>query len=148
MAVESSAPASRRSQYIATPQWADAPGCWCRGDLFLFAFAYASSPVFHRFLDLHQKPICGGAVEDAMIERKREIHHGANGNGILDHNHSLLHRADSQDSALWLVDDRKGEQRAAGAMIGQCERPAFDFIWLELFRARPRGKVIDCARHR
>ena len=65
-----------------------------------------------------------------MIEDKRQVHHRADGDGVINDNDAFLHRADTEDARLRLVDDGEGEERSAHAVIGQCEGSAFDFVWL------------------
>ena len=65
---------------------------------------------------------------------------------IADHHRALLDRPHAQDTALRLVDDRGGKQRAADAVVGDGEGAALDFVRLELARPRPVGQIIDrCA---
>jgi len=78
-----------------------------------------------------QERIRRSAIQNAMVEGQREIDHRADGNRVVNDDRSFLYRAHAQDGALRLVDDRRGEQRAGNAVIGDGERPALDFIRLE-----------------
>lgn len=84
-----------------------------------------------------------------MVEGQREIDHRADCNRVActasggdDHHGSFLDGSHAQDGALRLVDDRRGEQRAGNAVIGNRERPALDFIRLEFPGAGAAGQVI------
>jgi hypothetical protein len=89
-----------------------------------------------------QEPISGCAVQNSVVEGQRDIDHRADGNrvactasGGVDHHGSFLYRAHAQDGALRLFDDRRGEQRAGNAVVGDGERPALDFVRLKFFGA-------------
>ena len=93
------------------------------------------TPILQRLFDFRQEPICGCAVQDAMVEDERQINHGADGDGVVAFfigydDRALLHCPDSQNPALRLVDDWKREQRSTDSMIGECEGTAFDIIWI------------------
>src|ERR1043165_5297673 len=70
----------------------------------------ALTPILQRLFDLCQKPICGGTIENAMIEHKREIHHRADRNRIINDNDTLLHGTNAQDSALGLIDNGESKK--------------------------------------
>lgn len=91
-----------------------------------------------------QEPISGCAVQNSVVEGQREIDHRADGNRVVNDDRSFLYRAHAQDGALRLVDDWCGEQRAGNGVIGNRERPAFDFIRLEFPGAGAVTLAVGC----
>src|SRR5437870_11006162 len=85
-----------------------------------------------------------------MIDRQRQVAHWPNGDRIYtivaDHYRALLNRPDAQNGRLGLIDNWRGEQAAADAVVSDREGAALSLIRLEPARSRARGEIIDCAR--
>ena len=85
-----------------------------------------------------------------MVVGEREVDHRAHRDhlaegGIGDHHGPLDDRAGAQDRDLRLVDDRRVEQGAAAARVGQRERPAGQLVRRDLPGPGPGGQVTDLA---
>ena len=65
--------------------------------------------------------------------------------GVLHHHRALHDRPDAEDRDLRLVDDRRVEQGAAAARVGQRERPACQLVGRDLAGPGPGGQVADLA---
>ncbi len=81
--------------------------------------------VLHR----DEEPGGVGAVHEPVVVGQRQVDHGADRDDlaerrVLDDDGALDHAADAEDADLRLVDDRRVEQRAAAAGVGQRERAA------------------------
>src|SRR5580658_3645967 len=68
---------------------------------------------------------------------------GANCDGVIYHYRSLIHSSDAQDGNLRLIDDRRADQAAEAAEIGDGERSAHHFIGLQLARTGARCQIYD-----
>ena len=78
-----------------------------------------------------------------MIEGQAEINHRFNGDGVIHHNRALLDRTGAKDTTLGLINDRRGEQGAAGAVVGDCKSAAAHFFWGKLLAAGALRQVVD-----
>src|SRR6185312_4535916 len=104
-----------------------------------------------RFLHVRKVLVGHRAVDDAVIERDREIRARADGDHVLaigagHHFGSFFDRTDTQDCDLGLVDDRRSHERAEHARIGDRERAALHFFGAQLLGARAAGEVVERAR--
>src|ERR1700683_1771342 len=121
--------------------------CWPAGikplsDLFAPSFEI----LFHQGHEL----IGDGAVDEAVIVTERQMHDGANRNGITaifvgDYHRLLRDSADAHDGGVRLVDDGKAKDGAKLARIGDGEGGTFDVVGLELLVARALAKIGDAA---
>ncbi len=76
-----------------------------------------------------------------MIEAKRQYRGRPRDDRIADDHCAFCNRADAKNRHLRLIDDRRAEQRAGCAGIGDRERAARDVFRLELLAARARSEV-------
>src|SRR5580704_10699009 len=100
-------------------------------------------PVLQNRFHFSGKLIPQRAVDQPVIECQGEETLRAYPDGVVDHNRNLLDSADAQNRDLRLIDDRRGEDAAEGAEIGDGECAALNFIGLQLARAGSRGQVDD-----
>ena len=68
-------------------------------------------PVLEHGLGFGGELIGQRAVDQAVIERQREIALRADGDGIVDDHRHFLDRSDAQDRHLRLIDDRASQRR-------------------------------------
>src|SRR6202451_3354857 len=75
-----------------------------------------------------QEAVAQDAVDDAMVVRQRQVHHGADRERVgavnLDHPRPLLHLAHPQDSDLRLIDNREAVEIALAPWIREREASA------------------------
>src|SRR5205085_7060524 len=104
-------------------------------------------PRFERLFDVGEEAFGVRAVNDAMVEREREVGHMTNGNQIValfsrDHFRAFLDCADAEDGDLWLIDDRCAEETAEHTGIRNGERAACNLVGFELFGACAVGQIV------
>ena len=68
----------------------------------------------------------GGAIDHPMVEREAQVTHGANRDGIVDDDSTLLHRPYSEDGSLRWIDDGGAEEAAEAAVGGDGEGAVLD----------------------
>src|SRR6266542_5606005 len=90
-------------------------------------------------LDRHEEASRVGAVDDAVVVAQREVDHRAWHDQlaqvrVFDDYRALDYGAGAEDADLRLVDDRRVEQRASAAGVGQRERAAGQLIRTDLVR--------------
>ena len=90
------------------------------------------------------------AVHDTVIEGEREHARGADGQHVAaihgDDGRLLLDRPHAQDRGLGLVDDRRADDRAEDAGVGDRERALLHFVGTQLLGARPLAEIVDGPR--
>src|SRR5690349_2898628 len=79
------------------------------------------APALQIGLHFAHKLVGNRAIHDAVVVGQREIHHGAHGDGVVDHHGTLLNGSNSQDGYVRLVDYRKPHEPAINAWIGDGE---------------------------
>src|SRR5256885_1896162 len=94
-------------------------------------------PGLQVLLDALEELRGGGAVDDPVVPRHRQIDHVPDGDGVVDHHRALLDGVECQDRALRRVDDRHADDRAERAGVGDGERPALDVVGGQVLRAGP-----------
>ena len=82
-----------------------------------------------------------------MIKAEREIRHAANSDIVFTisrgkHFGALFDLTHTENSDLRLVDNRRAEQSAEYARVGDGESAARNFIRLQLFRTRAIGEIV------
>ena len=76
-----------------------------------------------------------------MVESESQIHHGADGDGIIDHDCFFGDGAQAENSHLRLVDDGCREKATEAAEVGKREGATRDFLRLQLFGAGAIGQI-------
>ena len=85
-----------------------------------------------------------------MVEGGGQVHHAADGDGVIDDYGLFGDRAATENRNLRLIDHRRREERAEAAEVGDRERPAADFIGpqlapqLGLSTVLPASKRFQC----
>src|SRR4051794_30838651 len=74
--------------------------------------------------DLLRESCADVAVDDAVIEGERQVHHVADHDLVALHYWFSLHGVDAHDAALWVIDNRRGHQAAQLAQRRDGERGA------------------------
>src|SRR5205823_14404368 len=102
------------------------------------------------FLEVSEKLLGIGAVDDAMIETRSEVSHVADRDVVFaiwsrKNFRALFDSADAEDRYLRLIDNRRAEQTAKHTGIRDRKRAAGDFVRLELFGARSIGEIVGRA---
>src|SRR5271165_838278 len=97
-------------------------------------------PVLEELLHFHHELVGDRAIDDAMVVADAEVHHGADGDGVVavlvgDDHWLLDDAAHAHDRDLRLVDDRHAEFGAENARVGDGERAALHLVRLELLAA-------------
>src|SRR6185312_11953650 len=124
------------------------------GDRYLHAALEAEVGLERALLEtvLHrdEEPGGVGAVHEPVVVGQRQVDHGADRDDfaegrVHDDDGALDHAADAEDAHLRLVDDRRVEQRAAAAGVGQRERAAGQFVRADLAVAGAAREVGDLA---
>src|ERR1700721_2974709 len=100
-------------------------------------------PVFQGLFYLVQKLVGHGPVDDPVVVAERDVAHGADGDGVVDHHWALFDCAEAQNAYIGLADHRQAEQTAEDAGIGDGEGAFLDFLGLELFRTRRPGETVE-----
>src|SRR5271163_452407 len=103
----------------------------------------AFCPVLERVLHFPHELVSHRSVDDAVIVGKREIHHGADRDRIINHNRALLDRAQPENRDVRLVDYRKAEEAAEGAGVRNRKRALGYFLGLQFLRARAFRQVVE-----
>ena len=108
-------------------------------------------PSCRRFLIGGQEPARVRAVDQAVVVGQREVDHRPDRDRVVavrvgDHDRPLHDQADTQDADLRRRDDRRVEQRALAAEVGQRERGAEQLVRRDLVRPRAVGEVRDLVR--
>jgi hypothetical protein len=67
-----------------------------------------------------------------VIEGERKVSLRADCNRVIDHDGNFLDCAHAEDGNLGLIDDRRGEDAAKAAEVGDREGAALNLIGLEL----------------
>ena len=80
-----------------------------------------------RLLDSAQETCAYSAIEDAVVEGDRRVHHASDGNRIVNHHGALDDSFHGHKTSLRLVDDRVCHYDAQRAGIIDGDRAAFDF---------------------
>src|SRR5579862_4572257 len=79
-----------------------------------------------------QEAVAEDAVDDAMVVRQRQVHHGADCERVgavnLDDYRSLLHLAHPQDTDLRLIDDREAVKIALAPRIRERKTAAREIV--------------------
>src|SRR5882757_7538024 len=88
-------------------------------------------PVLEGLLDLVEKLVGDGAVDDAVVIAERDVAHRADGYGVVDHHGAFFDRAETQNADVRLADDRQAEQTAEDAGVGDGEGAFLHFLGLE-----------------
>src|SRR5262249_43253368 len=101
------------------------------------------APPFENGFHLGRELIGQSAVDQAMIERQREIAGGTDRDGVIDNHRLLHHAADPKDRNLGLIDHRSREDAAEAAEICERERAALHFIGPQLTRACASREIHD-----
>ena len=97
----------------------------------------SKAPSSSRALTRDQEPGGVGAVHQPVVVGQRQVDHRPDGDDlaerrVLDHDGALDDGAGAEDADLRLVDDRRVEQRAAAAGVGQRERAAGQVVRADL----------------
>src|SRR5439155_3766800 len=71
-------------------------------------------PLLEPALHPPHKLVRHGAVDDAMVERQRQVDHGPDRDGVVADHRALLDGAHAENRYLRLIDDRGSEQAADG----------------------------------
>ena len=105
-------------------------------------------PGFEDFDEARQPGVGLVTVHNPVVDGERHIGHRADEHRVLAidlaHDDALLELADAEDRGLALVkDDRRGEQRARHAMVGDGEAAAGNVGALELAVAGAAGEVVE-----
>ena len=74
--------------------------------------------VLDQFLDAHQELHRLAAIDDAVVVGEREVHHRADHDLAVERDRALLDLVHAEDADLRRVEDRRGEQRAEDAAVG------------------------------
>src|ERR1700730_8393300 len=83
------------------------------------------------------------AVHHAVIIAQRNVTHGTDGDGVVDHHRPLFDHAEAENPDVGLADYRETEETAENAGIGDGESAFLHFVRLELFGACALGKIIQ-----
>ena len=95
--------------------------------------------------DLLEEAGGGEAVQRAVIEAEREVHHRADRDHVVDHDRALDDRFGRQDRDLRLDQDRRRDDRAEGAGIVDGEGAAGDVVRGSVpARAFPASSATAC----
>ena len=77
------------------------------------------------------------AVDEAVVVGQRDVHHRADDDLAVAGDRAVLDGVQAEDAALRRIDDRRREQRAVDAAVGDRERAALQLLELELVLAGP-----------
>ena len=83
------------------------------------------------------------AVDEAVIVGQRDVHHRADDDLAFAGHGAVLDRVHAEDAALRRIDDRRREQRAEDAAVGDRERAAFEVLGLEFVLGGAAAEVVD-----
>ena len=99
--------------------------------------------VFDPFLDPPQERDRFATIDDPVIVGQRDVHHRADDDLAVAGDGAVLDRVQTEDRALWRVEDRRAEERAVHAAVADCERAALKFVELDFVFGGPLAKVAD-----
>ena len=68
-------------------------------------FQQQAGRILKRILDRDQEGNRVGAIDDSMVVRQRQVHHGAYDNISIERHGPVLYLMHSQDGALWWIQD-------------------------------------------
>src|SRR5690606_15371880 len=86
--------------------------------------------VLDGLLDALEERHALAAVDDAVVVRERDVHHGPHDHLTVAHDGALLDRVHAEDARLRGVHDRRREQRAEHAAVADRERAALELLGL------------------
>lgn len=84
--------------------------------------------MFQELFDFDEKLHGVAAIDEAVIVGEGDIHHGAAADAFADAHGAALNGVHSQDGALGRVENRRGEERAEYASIGDGKRSTAQFF--------------------
>ena len=84
--------------------------------------------VLDAFLDPDQEADGLAAVDDAVVVGEGQVHHRADHDLVVDDDGPLLDGVHAEDAALGRVEDRRGEERAEDAAVGDREGAALEVV--------------------
>ena len=97
--------------------------------------------VFDRFFDALEERDGLAAVDEAVVVGEGDVHHRADDDLAFAGDGAVLNGVHAEDAALGRIDDRRREERAEDAAVGDRERAAFEVVGLELVvRGRAAAK--------
>src|ERR1700722_16137565 len=99
------------------------------------------SPPFQNRFHLRRELIRQRPIDQAMIERQREIGDGPDRYRIVDHDRSFLDCAHTQNRHLRLIDYRRREHAAEAPEIGDRESPSLHLFRPQMPRPRSRREI-------
>src|SRR5882757_677030 len=99
--------------------------------------------ILDRLLHLYEEGDGLFAVDEAVVVAQREIHHRADDDLAVDGDRTIVDRVHAEDGALRRVDDRRREERAEGAAVGDGEDATFEVGERDLAFAGALGGVGD-----
>src|SRR5438876_357721 len=77
--------------------------------------------ILELLFDAHEEPHRLLAIDEAVIVRQRDVHHRADDRLAADGDRSLLDLVHAENSRLWRIEQRRGQQRADDAAVGDGE---------------------------
>src|SRR5260221_8574622 len=90
------------------------PGVYARGvSIHVQLWSPALQPPLHRAEEARGDE----AVQDAMVEGERHVHHVADGDGVVDHDGTLDDRIHRENTRVGLIDDRHRYESAEHAGV-------------------------------
>src|SRR5215212_3119778 len=87
----------------------------------------------------------GAAVEDAVVEGDLQVHHAADGDGVVNDDRTLDDRFGREDRRLRVVDNGRGDHASQGAGVVDGEGATRDVIGAEPASAGAPHEVFDLA---
>ena len=91
-------------------------------------FQHQPFGVLDALLDPDQEADGLAAVDDAVVVGEGQVHHRPDDDLVVDGDRPLLDRVHAEDAALRRVEDRRREQRAEDAAVGDRERAALEVV--------------------
>src|SRR5205809_213301 len=80
------------------------------------------------FLDAFQTSHRFAAIHNAMVISQGDIHHRPYYHAAIARNGAILNRMHAQNTALWRVDDRRGQQRAVNTAVADRKSATDEFL--------------------
>ena len=118
-------------------------------DVVMFDASRRDAPAFQRRFEVGHKDISRGAIDEAMVEAEAKPSPATDGDhvGAIDlHDHrDLLDVTHTQDSDLGLINDRRSDDGAVVARVGQGEGATRQLIGHDLPITRTVSEVSDGA---
>ena len=102
--------------------------------------------VFHQLLHPNEEQHRLLAVDDAVVVRQRDVHHRPDLDLAVDRDRAVLDLVQAEDADLRVVDDRRRDERAEHAAVGDRERAAGEVVHRQLAVARLLRDGDDVAR--